>query len=76
MGIHTQTHRIFLGIGDIMIYKKMMGSVEYSKEDDVFYGQIMGVKELYSYEGFSICDLRRAFEEAVDDYINYNQMMS
>ena len=32
-------------------YKGYVGSVEFSEEDGVFYGKVMGIRSLISYEG-------------------------
>jgi predicted HicB family RNase H-like nuclease len=53
---------------DMMTYKGYHGSVHYSDEDQVFHGKIEFVRSLVSYEGTNVKSLRRAFEEAVDDY--------
>ena len=54
---------------DVIIYKDYIGSVHYSTEDEVFYGKLEGVNDLISYEGSSVSELKSAFEEAVDDYL-------
>ena len=52
------------------MYKGYQGSVEFSSEDNCFYGKVLGLKgTLISYEGTSLEDLRRDFEEAVDYYL-------
>jgi predicted HicB family RNase H-like nuclease len=50
-------------------YKEFIGSVQYSAEDEVFYGKIEGINDHVSFEGDSVSDLKLSFEEAVDDYI-------
>ena len=32
-------------------YKGYLGSVEFSEEDGIFYGKVMGIRSLISYEG-------------------------
>lgn len=54
---------------DVIIYKDYIGSVHYNTEDEVFYGKLEGVNDLISYEGSSVSELKSAFEEAVDDYL-------
>lgn len=54
---------------NIMEYKGYWGSVEYSDEDKVLYGKVLGVKSLISYEGESVADLKVDFESAVDEYL-------
>lgn len=52
-------------------YKGYEGSVEYSAEDNCLYGKVMGLSDgtLILYEGMSIEELRKDFEDAVDDYL-------
>jgi predicted HicB family RNase H-like nuclease len=53
---------------DMMEYRGYYGSVRYSDEDKVFYGKVEYIQSLLTFEGTDILSLRRAFEEAVDDY--------
>jgi predicted HicB family RNase H-like nuclease len=55
---------------DAMTYKGYLGSVHYSDEDRVLYGKVEYIRSLISYEGTDVDSLRRAFEEAVDDYLD------
>ena len=50
-------------------YKDYYGSIEFSDEDDVFFGRIIGINDRIIYEGDDVKSLRRDFEEAVDEYI-------
>lgn len=54
---------------DMMEYKNYFGSVHYSDKDKVLYGKVEGIRSLVSYEGDDVSSLKKAFEEAVDDYI-------
>ena len=50
-------------------YKGYVGSVEFSEEDEIFYGKVMGVRSLISYEGENEKELLNDFHNAVDDYL-------
>lgn len=51
-------------------YKGYTGSVEFSPEDNCFFGKVQGIKgNLISYEGTSVDEIRHDFEEAVDYYL-------
>lgn len=50
-------------------YKGYVGSVEFSEEDGIFYGKVLGVQSLISYEGESTKELLDDFHDAVDDYL-------
>lgn len=54
---------------DSMEYKGYIGSVHYNDDDEVFYGKVEFVRALISYEGTTVKNLRKAFREAVDDYL-------
>jgi len=54
---------------DVIIYKEFLGSVHYSSDDDVFFGKIEGITDLVTFEGTSVKELKAAFEDAVDDYM-------
>ncbi len=51
-------------------YKGYSGSVEYSKEDNVFFGKILNIKDLVSFEGDTLDELKNSFIESVNDYVN------
>ena len=50
-------------------YKGYYGSIEFSDEDNIFFGRIMGINDRIIYEGGDVHSLRRDFEESVDEYI-------
>ena len=57
-------------MNDILKYKDYLASVHFSVDDDVFYGKVLGVDDLINFEGSSVKELKRAFHEAIDDYIS------
>ena len=50
-------------------YKGYLGSVEFSEEDGLFYGKVMGIRSLISYEGETAKEMLEDFHGAVDDYL-------
>ena len=50
-------------------YKGYLGTVEFSAEDNVLYGKVIGINSLISYEGDSLQNLKSDFEEAIEDYL-------
>lgn len=54
---------------DRMQYRDFIGSVHFSGTDDIFHGKIEGIDDLVTFEGESVQQLKKAFEEAVDDYL-------
>lgn len=59
---------------DVILYKNFIGSVHYSTEDEVFYGKIEGIDDSIGFEGNSVKELKLAFHEAVEDYLELCEM--
>lgn len=56
-------------MNNTMEYKGYVGSVEFSEEDTLFFGKVLGIRALISYEGENAHDLVEDFHSAVDDYL-------
>lgn len=50
-------------------YKGYTGSIEYSPQDSLLYGKVLGIRGLISYEGETGKHLEEDFKEAVDAYL-------
>jgi len=58
-----------------MSYKNYHGSVEFSDEDNLFFGRLIGINDRILFEGDSVETLRKNFQEAVDDYLEICKKM-
>lgn len=54
---------------NIIEYKGYIGSVEFSEEDEIFFGKVLGIRSLLSYEGETAKELVSDFHEVVDEYL-------
>ncbi len=52
-----------------MTHNGFAARVEYSEEDGCFVGHIAGIRDVIGFHGESVAELRAAFEEAVEDYL-------
>jgi len=52
-------------------YKGYVGSVEFSAEDRLLHGRIMGIKDIVTFEGTSVDELDQDFREAADHYLEH-----
>ena len=52
-----------------MIYKGYAAQIEYSDDDGCFIGHIAGINDVVGFHGESVAELRAAFEDAVNDYL-------
>lgn len=53
-----------------MNFKGYAARIEYSDEDQLFVGHIAGIRDVVGFHGESVHELRDAFQEAVDDYLD------
>jgi predicted HicB family RNase H-like nuclease len=53
-----------------MTYKGYAARIEYSDEDRCFVGHIAGIKDVIGFHAESVKELRKAFKEALDDYLS------
>lgn len=58
-------------MSELLEYKTYYAAVQFSAEDSVFHGKVIGINDLISFEGESVPELIEAFHEAVDDYLEY-----
>lgn len=57
-------------MNNIMKYKGYIGSVEFSEDDELFYGKVVGIRSLISYEGQTAKELIADFHSAVNEYLD------
>lgn len=52
-----------------MTYKGYIARIEYSAVDECLVGRLIGIQHIVGFHGDTVVEVRAAFEEAVDDYI-------
>ena len=52
-----------------LTYNGYTASITYSSVDEVFFGKILGINDLITFEGTSVSELKESFQEAVEDYL-------
>jgi predicted HicB family RNase H-like nuclease len=53
-----------------MMHKGYSARIEYSDEDGCFVGRIAGIRDIITFHGESVYEIKKAFEEAVDFYLD------
>lgn len=54
---------------NLLEYKGYSGTVEFSADDETFFGRIAGIRDVVTFEADSVAKLKKSFREAVEDYI-------
>jgi predicted HicB family RNase H-like nuclease len=50
-------------------YKGYAARIEFDAEDEIFTGRIAGIRDIIGFHADNVADLKDAFREAVDDYL-------
>jgi len=54
-----------------MEYKGYIARVEYDDEAKLFHGQIMNLRDVITFQGRSVTELRKALRDSIDDYVAF-----
>jgi predicted HicB family RNase H-like nuclease len=52
-----------------MSYKGQIARIEFSEDDGLFLGRLLGINDVVGFHADNVPGLHAAFEEAVDDYL-------
>lgn len=55
----------------MMIYKGYMGHVEFDDETEIFYGEIINTRDVITFQGSTVSEIKKAFKGSVDDYLAF-----
>jgi predicted HicB family RNase H-like nuclease len=55
----------------MMRYKSYVGKVEFDAEAAILHGEVVGIRDVVTFEGTSVAEVERAFRESVDDYLAF-----
>ena len=55
----------------MMEYKGYIGKVDYDDEAGLFHGAVVNLRDVITFAGESVAELRGAFHESVDDYLSF-----
>jgi predicted HicB family RNase H-like nuclease len=55
----------------MMEYKNYVAQVEYDDEAEVFHGEIINTRDVITFQGATVAELRKAFRDSVEDYLAF-----
>ena len=53
----------------MMNYKGYLGQITYDDEAKLFHGEVIGLKDVITFQGTCVKELEKAFKDSVDDYL-------
>lgn len=57
----------------MMEYKGYLGKVEFDPDANVLHGEVVGIRDVVTFQGRSVAEIEKAFKESVDDYLKFCQ---
>jgi len=58
-----------------MKYKGYVGKTEYDDEAEIFYGEVIGLRDIVTFKGTSVKELQKSFKESIDEYLAFCKRM-
>jgi predicted HicB family RNase H-like nuclease len=55
----------------MMEYKGYVGHVEFDDQANTFHGEVINLRDVVTFQGTTVQELRNAFRESVDDYLEF-----
>lgn len=52
-------------------YKGYVGNVEHDDDDELFHGEVLNTRDVITFQGKSVSELRKAFRESIEDYLEF-----
>lgn len=54
-----------------MEYKGYIGQVEFDDDAEIFHGEVVNTRDIITFQGKSVEELKTAFNDSVDDYLDW-----
>lgn len=56
---------------NVMTYKNYEALVQYDEDAEIFHGEVMNLRDVITFEGSSVEELKKAFADSVEDYLAF-----
>ena len=53
----------------MMQYKGYIGKVEFDPDAKILHGEVIGIRDVVTFQGGSVKEVEKAFRDSVDDYL-------
>ena len=54
-----------------MIYQGYFATVKFDEEADIFHGSVVNTRDVITFQGRSVDEIRTAFKDSVDEYLKF-----
>ena len=54
-----------------MEYRGYIGKVEFDDEAGIFHGEVINMRDVITFQGLSVEEIRQAFKDSIEDYLEF-----
>jgi len=54
-----------------MEYRNYLSQVVFDDEQNIFHGEVINIRDVITFQGQSVAELRQAFTDSVEDYLEF-----
>ena len=54
-----------------MTYQGYEASISFDEDATLFHGEVLNLRDVVTFQGQSVTDLKKAFAESIDDYVAF-----
>ena len=55
----------------MMNYKNYVAHIEFDDEAEIFYGEVINTRDVITFQGSTVKELKKAFHDSVNDYLEF-----
>ena len=55
----------------MMQYREYTGKVEFDADAGILHGEVLGIRDVVTFQGTSVAEVQKTFRESVDDYLAF-----
>ncbi len=55
----------------MMQYKGYVARIDFDEEANVFHGEVVNIRDVITFQGKSVEEIRNAFHDSIDDYLEF-----
>src|SRR5262249_43550387 len=55
----------------MMEHKGYIGKVEFDDQAGIFHGEVINTRDVITFQGKSVAELKKAFQDSVEDYLSF-----
>lgn len=55
----------------MITYKSYSGTIDFDEDAGMFHGEVIGTRDVITFQGKNVTELRKAFRDSIDEYLAF-----